>query len=134
MGARLDSSASTSRETTDYTLTLATGEVFTLNAPTENGYTVWRGESGNNGEMCLSPNGSFAAIHDSGAQICVCGPEDEHRLDELAPAPANMRVYGAAGIRLPLKSLGFMTLLVPSSSVPDNGVQRLAANHIVLHG
>jgi len=134
MGARLDTSASTSRATTDYTLTLANGEVFTLNAPTENGYTVWRGESGNNGEMCLSPNGSFAAINDSGAQICVCGPADEYRLDGLAPAPADMRVFGAAGIRLPLKSLGYMTLLFPSSPVPDDGVQRLAANHIVLRG
>ena len=93
MGARLDTSASTSRDTTDI-LTLATGEVFTLSAPTENGYTVWRGESGPNGEMCLGPNGSFAAINDSGAQICVCGPEDEHRLVELTPAPADMRVWG----------------------------------------
>ena len=110
MGARLDTSASTSRDTTAYTLTLATGEVFTLSAPTENGYTVWRGESGCNGDMCLGPNGSFAAINDSGAQICVCGPEDEHQ------------------------SLGYMTLLFPSSPVADNGVHRLAANHTVLRG
>ena len=84
--------------------------------------------------MCLGPNGSFAAINDSGAQICVCGPEDEHRLVELTPAPADMRVFGAAGTRLQLKSLGYMILLFPSSPVPDNGAHRLAVNHVVLRG
>ena len=69
MNARLDTSDNISRDTYDYTLTLADGAVFTLNAPTENGYIVWRGEMGNNGEMCLGPNGSFAAINDSGAQV-----------------------------------------------------------------
>jgi hypothetical protein len=134
MNARLDTSGSTSRDTTDYILTLADGTVFTLNAPTENGYIVWRGETSNNGEMCLGPNGSFAAINDSGAQVCVCGPEDEYRLAEVTAPTPGMQVFGAAGIRLQLKSIGFMTLLFPSVPEPDNGLHRLTANNVVLSG
>ncbi|MBJ7482971.1 MAG: hypothetical protein JHD30_05380, partial [Chloroflexi bacterium] len=55
-------------------------------------------------------------------------------MTELTPAPADLRVSGAAGIRLPLKSVGYMTLLFTSSPEADNGLRRLAAHHVVLSG
>jgi hypothetical protein len=45
-----------------------------------------------------------------------------------------MQVFGAAGIRLQLKSIGYMTLLFPSVPEPDNGLHRLTANNVVLSG
>jgi len=66
--------------------------------------------------------------------VYVCGPEDEHRLDEVTAPSPGMQVFDAAGICLQLKSLGYMTLLLPSVPEPDNGLHRLTANNVILSG